>query len=150
MKFESVDKILDFAISQEEKAVELYTDLASRLAPKHMKDIFMAFAEEERGHKAKLLLVKDGEQMLFAEQQVLNLKIGEYLEDVTVTGDLDYQQALVVAMKAEKNAYRMYEGLASTTDDPALKSTLLALAQEEAKHKLRFEIEYDDNILKEN
>ncbi len=150
MNMDSVEKILDFAISQEEKAVELYTDLADRLAPKHMKDIFLAFAEEERGHKAKLLLVKDGEQTLLAEQQVLNLKIGEYLEDVVVTGDLDYQQALVVAMKAEKNAFKMYDGLASTTDDPALKSTLLALAQEEAKHKLRFEIEYDDNILKEN
>jgi hypothetical protein len=27
---------------------------------------------------------------------------------------------------------------------------LLGLAQEEAKHKLRFEIEYDDQILTEN
>ena len=40
--------------------------------------------------------------------------------------------------------------MASATDDPGLKATLLGLAQEEAKHKLRFEIEYDDEILKEN
>ena len=31
-----------------------------------------------------------------------------------------------------------------------LKQTFLGLAQEEAKHKLRFEVEYDDVILAEN
>jgi len=31
-----------------------------------------------------------------------------------------------------------------------LKATLLVLAQEEAKHKLRFEIEYDEHYLTEN
>ncbi len=52
-------------------------------------------------------------------------------------------------MKAEKAAFKLYHTLASTTDDPALKATLLGLAQEEAKHKLRFEIEYDDEFLRE-
>ena len=36
------------------------------------------------------------------------------------------------------------------TDDGNLRETFLALAQEEAKHKLRFELEYDDYVLKEN
>ncbi|MCP4711824.1 MAG: rubrerythrin, partial [Planctomycetes bacterium] len=53
-------------------------------------------------------------------------------------------------MKAEKAAYKLYSNLATAVDDPALKETLLGLAQEEAKHKSRFEIEYDDNILKDN
>ena len=34
--------------------------------------------------------------------------------------------------------------------DEDLRGLLLSLAQEEAKHKLRFEIEYDDRILTEN
>ena len=63
---------------------------------------------------------------------------------------MDYQQALTVAMKAEKAAFRLYSGLATACDNPALKEVLLGLALEEAKHKLRFEIEYDDNVLKEN
>jgi len=53
-------------------------------------------------------------------------------------------------MKAEKAAFILYTDLALATDDPGLKETLLRPAQEEAKHKLRFEIEYDDEILKEN
>ena len=70
--------------------------------------------------------------------------------DVEAKPNLSYQEALTLAMKAEKNAYRMYQGLASSTDDPNLQATFLGLAQEEAKHKLRFEIEYDDHFLKEN
>ena len=150
MNLDSMDKILDFAIGQEEKAVSLYTDLANKASHEHMKETFLGFAEEEKGHKAKLLKIKEGKQMLSAEQRILDLKIGDYLEALKPSGDLDYQDVLIVAMKAEKAAFRMYQDLASATDDPNLKATLLGLAQEEAKHKLRFEIEYDDHVLKEN
>jgi hypothetical protein len=33
------------------------------------------------------------------------------------------------------------------TSDPGLQRVFKGLAQEEAKHKLRFEIEYDDHVL---
>ena len=44
----------------------------------------------------------------------------------------------------------LYSDLAELTTDPAQKGIFLQLAQEEARHKLRFEIEYDDFILQEN
>ena len=50
----------------------------------------------------------------------------------------------------EKSAFRLYSDLAASVDDNQLKLTFLGLAQEEAKHKLRFEVEYDENILAEN
>ncbi|MHC4445014.1 MAG: ferritin-like domain-containing protein [Planctomycetota bacterium] len=150
MKLDTVEQILDFAIANEEQAAKFYTELADKVDQKHMKDVFLGFAEEEKGHKTKLLAIKGGKQVLFAHEQVLDLKIGDYLEDVSLSSDLDYQEALTVAMKAEKAAFRLYQDLASTTDDPALNEMLLGLAQEEAKHKLRFEIEYDDNVFKDN
>lgn len=150
MALDSVDKILNFAIRQEEKAAQFYTELAGKMPHKHMKEALLSFAEEEKGHKAKLLEVKSGKQMLAAEQRVLDLKIGDYLEEITLSSDLGYQEALILAMKAEKAAFKLYSDLASATDDPNVRATLLGLAQEEAKHKLRFEIEYDDEVLKEN
>ena len=150
MALDSVDKILDFAIRQEEKAAQFYTELAEKMPHKHMKEALLGFAKEETGHKTKLLQVKEGKQMLAAEQRVLDLKIGDYLEDAEPSGDVDCQQALILAMKAEKAAFRLYSDLASATDDPTLKAALLGLAQEEAKHKLRFEIEYDDEVLRDN
>ena len=150
MALDSVDKILDFAIRQEEKAAQFYTELAGKMPHKHMKEALLSFAEEEKGHKAKLLQIKSGKQMQAAEEKILDLKIGDYLVDAEPSSDIDYQQALILAMKAEKAAFRMYSDLASAMDDPGLKTALLGLAQEEAKHKLRFEIEYDDEFLKEN
>jgi len=150
MALDSVDKILDFAIRQEEKAAKFYTELAEKMKQTHMKEAFLGFAAEEMGHKAKLLKVKEGEKMMPVEQKVLDLKIGDYLEDVTLSADVDYRDALIVAMKAEKAAFKMYSDLASVTDDTELRAILLGLAQEEAKHKLRFEVEYDNEFLKEN
>jgi len=150
MNFESVDQILDFAIKNEEEAYAFYTNIANRMDRPHMKKIFEEFALEEKGHKTKLLAVKKGNLMVGSEKEVVDLKLGESLVDIELDSSLNYQDALIVAMKAEKAAYKLYNDLASVTDDANLKSTLLNLAQEEAKHKLRFEIEYDEYILTEN
>jgi len=66
------------------------------------------------------------------------------------TPGISYQDALILAMKQEKAAFQLYNALAGSTDNAALRDVLLSLAQEEAKHKLKFEIEYDENILREN
>jgi rubrerythrin len=145
--FGSVDEILDFAIGKEEEAAQLYTRLGRQTEKSWMRQVFEEFADEERGHKAKLQAVKEGKRLLPAAGKVMDLKIADYVMDVEPSSDLDYQDALIFAMKEEKAAFRLYSDLAAATDDEALRATLLALAQEEAKHKLRFEIEYDEHIL---
>jgi rubrerythrin len=148
--FRSVDEILDFAISKEEQAAQLYTGLGRQTEKSWMRQVFEDFAAEERGHKEKLLAIKQGRQLLPAAGKVIDLKIGDYLTDVKPSPSLDYQEALIFAMKEEKAAFRLYSDLAAATDDDALRATLLALAEEEARHKLRFEIEYDEEILTED
>ncbi len=116
----------------------------------YMKKIFEQFAKEEAGHKSKLQAVKEGKLMLKSEQKVMDLKIGDHLESVDLDAKIDYQDALILAMKAEKNAYILYNDLAGATDDENLAAMFFSLAQEEAKHKLRFEVEYDEYVLREN
>lgn len=53
-------------------------------------------------------------------------------------------------MKKEKAAFKLYTGLSNVAPNSTLRDVFLSLAQEEAKHKLRFEIEYDNNVLSEN
>jgi rubrerythrin len=151
MPTDAVNRVLDFAIANEEKASDFYRYLAEQARHEHMKEVFLGFAREEEQHKARLLDVKAGEQQLAPEQKVLDLGLAEQLDDepIDLSGDMDYAQALIIAMKAEKAAYKLYHTLAEATNNPVWKSLLLGLAQEEAKHKLRFEIEYDDHVLKE-
>lgn len=149
-QWKTVDEILDFAIGQEQQAADFYNDLAGRVERAWMKEIFQGFAKEEMGHKKKLMDMKEGKLLIPSQQKILDLKIGDYLVDVEPTGELDYQQALTVAMKKEKKAFKMYTDLAAAVNDDNLRTIFLALAQEEAKHKLRFELEYDDYVMTDN
>lgn len=150
MKFQNVNEILDFAIEKEQDAHDFYMKLADKMQEQQLRQIFLGFATEEMGHKQKLIAAKDGKLMIKSEKKILDLKIGDNLEEVELDADLDYQDALIVAMKAEKTAFKLYSDLADATDNPGMKDMLLSLALEEAKHKLRFEIEYDDHVLTEN
>ena len=150
MEFKSADEIIDFAIKEEEKAQAFYTSLAEKVESRHVKETLLSFAEEERGHKAKLLMVKSGKLKMPPGGKVADLKISDYTVDVEPSEGMTYSQALVAAMKAEKAAFRLYNNLADSAEDPALKNLFLGLAQEEAKHKLRLEIEYDEQVMSEN
>lgn len=149
--FKSVDEILAFAIKDEQRAANLYADLAKRSRNREMRKTFEQFSKEELGHKKKLEKIRTGGQIVVSDTKVQDLKIGDYLVEVSTSrDDLSYQEALIVAMKEEKAAFKLYSDLAARTDDLAARKVLLILAQEEAKHKLRFEIEYDENVLKEH
>lgn len=146
----SIDEILDFAISQEEEAARFYTELAERTERMGMRPLFEDFARQEMGHKAKILAIKEGKIPVPAPEKIMDLKITEYLVDLKPSPDMDFQGALVVAMKREKAAFKMYNDLAAMVEDEAFRTTFLALAQEEAKHKLFLEIKYDEHVLTEN
>ena len=148
--FKSIDDVLDFAIQSEQEAVDFYTNLANESKNQAMCEVFIQFANEEKGHKKRLQNIKREETFEFSDEKVIDLEIGDYLVDVKATNDMSYQDALILAMKKEKSAFKLYLDLAGIAPNSNLKNIFLALAQEEAKHKLRFEIEYDDYILKEN
>ncbi len=148
--FGSVNAILDFAIAREIEASEFYTTLAGRLDAPAMKKAFLDFAKEEQGHRAKLEAVKRGEYSFEAgARQLTGFGLAEYLVSGAPTADMSYADALVLAMKKEKAAFKLYTHLALVAKDDGLRNLFLSLAAEEAKHKLRFEIEYDDHVMKE-
>ena len=148
-EFNSIEEILDFAIAGEIEASKFYTDLAGQMDNPAMREVFEGFAKEELGHKARLEGVRKG-NIQTTPEEVTDLKIADYMVDVEPSPNMDYQSAIILAMKKEKAAFKLYTTLASKMQDPELRNIFLSLAQEEAKHKLRFEIEYDDEIMKEN
>ncbi|MCX8035510.1 MAG: ferritin family protein [Candidatus Sumerlaeia bacterium] len=146
----TIEEILDFAIAKEEEAAQFYTELAAKMANPNVQQMFRDFSREELGHKAKLLAVKQGKLTLARPEKVMDLKIADYVVDQEPQPEFTYQQALILAMKREKASFRLYTDLANQAEDANVRTTFLALAQEEAKHKLRFELEYDQFVLTEN
>ena len=149
-RFKSKDELLDFAIAREEEAVQFYNDLAKTMSSSAKSKVFESFAREEMGHKSKLTSIKEGKYSFPPAKKVEDLKIGDYLVTDEVKENMTYQEALILAMKKEKLAFKLYSDMAEIADSDDLRNVMLSLAQEEAKHKLRFEVEYDEQILGDN
>ena len=140
--FRSVDEVLDFTINSEIEAHNYYMKLSEFVEKPEMSKMLSDIALEECGHKAKLEAVKAGE-IEISEEEISNLGIVDNLEDVIPDAKMSYIDLLVLAIKKEEAARKLYTDLATIAKEQKLRDIFLKLAQEEANHKLRFEIEYD-------
>lgn len=150
-KFNSIDDILDFAIDAEQNAIEFYSGLFNKTDNASMKEAYKEFILEEKSHRDKLQKMKDEEILAnFDNSKVTDMKISDYISKQEPYKGMSYEESLVVAMQKEKAAYKLYSYLAEIAKDTEIKKVFSFLAAEEAKHKLKFEIEYDNNVFKEN
>jgi len=142
-EFDSDEEILELAIAREEDANQFYIVLAAQVKNAEMRKVFEDLAEEELEHKAKLELevIKTGRVVTATEKPELETK-GD-TETVGPEVDMDYKDMLIMAMQKEEASFRLYVDLAGRVINEDAHDTLLALAEEEVKHKLRFETEYD-------
>ena len=150
-KFKSIDEILDYAIKSEQDAVDFYNNLAEKTNNVAVKKIFIQNANEEKGHKIKLQKVKD--EKIFSDEYaegVPDLKISDYTVPKPPSKIDDYADALRLAMHREKGAFKLYTKLSESTSNSDLRKLFSRLAEEEANHKLKFELEYDEFVLKDN
>ncbi len=138
------EDILGFAIAREVEANRFYLALAERVASAEIRKVFGELAEEELEHKAKLELefVKTGR--VLPEGEMVTLPEHEYIVSNTDAAlDMDYKDVLMLGIAKEDAAFRTYVDMVAQVKDEQTREVLLALAQEEVKHKLRFETEYD-------
>lgn len=149
-EFTNINDILDFAIAREQDAVDFYNRLAGNARNNDMRQIFEQFAREEMGHKARLTKFKEEGIISLPKEKVADLKIADYTVLDPERDDMTYEQALVLAMKREKAAFKLYLTLSEKVDKTEHKELFKQLAQEESRHKLRFELEYDEYALREN
>lgn len=149
-EFKNINDILDFAIENEQNSVDFYQKLAKNSKSEEMKSTFEQFSKEEVGHKARLMKIKEEGIYEDDAQITIDLKISDFVVSGDINENMSYEQALVLAMKREKGAFKLYLKLAERAPNADLRNIFLKLANDESKHKLRFEIEYDEFVLREN
>jgi len=150
INFNSIDDVLNFAIAEEQAAIDLYTLLAEKAVNPAVRKTFEDFIQEETRHRDKLTQMKEGKKFTLQPSEVQEMKISDYTLAIKPSPDMTYADALLYAMNKEKAAFKLYTHLAARTKAPELKKIFLLLAQEESNHKLHFEIEYDDHVLNED
>ena len=146
-EFRTTYDVLDFAIQKEEDSAAFYEALAERANRPVMRMVLLEFAAEERAHRDKLMQIRNsGLRMLPTGKELETMGISKHVKSVKVDHNMDMGKALKLAMREEKAAFIMYFKLAELMKDREMRLTLLALAEEEAKHKLRFELEYEEYL----
>jgi rubrerythrin len=147
-EFKSFEEAISFAKEKENAAVNFYESARQVAKNPGSKVMFAEMADEERKHFKLLGEMREQDLKSFPLEKIQDLKISQYTEEVPFSPDLDYRQILIVAMKKEEEAQKLYSDLANMTIDAKLTKLFQVLAQEEAKHKLKLESEYEDNVLR--
>ena len=143
------EKTIDFAIQKEEEAAAFYEFAGRKSDSPASKKMFDELRAEEQKHKKLLEGLRIGHVPQLKIKEILDLKIGNYLVDIELTPDANYQQILVIAIKREEKAQKLYHDLSADCTDDELKKLFQFLAQQESRHKLRLETEYDEHVLVE-
>ena len=152
MRFKDLKEIIHFAIGKEKEAATFYETISEQEPFSGSMEMFKEFAREE--HKHQTLLEK-------FEQGGIDESIGEYklkwipdLKRTDYTIDMDYEKGmsysdiLLIAMKREEKALKLYNDLLEQAQKEDAEKLFKILCQEEAKHKLALETMYDDFMAK--
>jgi rubrerythrin len=78
---------------------------------------------------------------------VEDLRLSDFMVDVQFTPDINYQQALAMAMKKEEKAHAFYAAWKDRCSSENTQKIFEFLAGEELKHKRKIEEIYDSDIL---
>lgn len=143
-------KIIDFAIEREKEAVEFYQNLQKMADFSSKREMLHEFELMEMGHIKTLENLKKEEIEDIKLENIQDLHLSDYLVSAPASEDMSYQNILIIAIKKEEKAYRLYTDLADRQRDEKIKKLFQKLAREEAKHKQHFEKIYDDEILDNN
>jgi rubrerythrin len=152
MKFENLEEILDFAIEKEIEAAEFYTSLSKEESFSGSGKMFDEFAGEERKHQKMLEEFKTkgitaGTQD-YKFKWITDIKRSNYVVDLEYQKGMGYNEILMLAMKREEKALKLYNEFLTKADTEESKKLFKILCQEEAKHKLALETMYDDYMAK--
>ncbi|MFA5423397.1 MAG: ferritin family protein [Phycisphaerae bacterium] len=140
MSEQTKEQIIRFAIRREQEAYKFILAIREVAKFPGIKFLLEDMAKEELEHKEKLELelIKLGEVVPEDDLSQTAYKI-----ESDEIAEMDYADLLVLGMEKEDISFRMYIDLALKAQNAESRETFLAIAEQELRHKIRFEIEYE-------
>lgn len=146
MEFKSIPEILIFSISKEQASVKFYQDLAEKVLNPGTKSLFEVLAQKEQEHVAAMQLEMEKLGCTVnsdAEQADALFRWEERLESEDSAEHLSFVDAMLLAIQKERASFRLYTQIMAIVTDEKLNGVLLELAEEEMRHVLQLEREYE-------
>jgi rubrerythrin len=152
MDFDNLQAVITFAIQKEKEAASFYEENSAIEGMAGKKQMLLEFAAEERKHQKMLedyLSTGVAEKLDgYQFKWIADIKRSDYVEAMEYKPGMAYNELLMLAMKREEAALKLYNMLLDRADDDGAKKLFKMLCQEEAKHKLALETMYDDYMAK--
>lgn len=134
--------IIEFAVNNEVEAYEFYRDAAIKVKDHHLKKTFEELAEEELNHKKFLEdFLKSGAKEIRIDE-TSDYKLAETIDKPKLTVEIQFTDAIALAIKNEEEAMDMYKNLSEISLDDEQKKLFIGLMKMEQMHKTRLEDVY--------
>lgn len=147
--FESVDDILVFAVTMEMMSHQFYIDLSARMDKLAVRELFEGLAAEELLHAKAIEKIREhGIESQFSESVCSD--VSNYVDATETPRDLEYKEAIALAVKKEQAASMFYNSLADACIDNDTSKVFMFLALQEESHQQQLSQEYDRITLSEN
>jgi len=145
LKTEEYKEILSFAVKSEIDANEYYLAIAKKAKDASVIQLFTELAADELNHKKSLeaYLKTDAKPLVFAK--AIDYKISEAVEKPGISADMNFVDAVALAMKNEQEAMDMYNAMADSSQSAEQKQMFEALAVMEKGHKAYLEDIYNNS-----
>jgi len=150
MEFKDVKEVIDFAIEKEHEAAAFYRSAAKQESFSGSRQMLEEFAKEEDKHAKLLNDVKAGtvgkDVSGYKFKWIPDMKRSDYVDDVAYKPGMGYRDLLLLAIKREEKALKLYQEMRTKAEGADAKKVFNILCQEEANHKLKLETMYDDHM----
>ncbi len=144
--------VIDFALERERESQEIYLDYARKTQRIGFRQLLLSMVDMEKEHENKLKELKEGKDQsdLFSDSESVKARLTDFIAQEEFSPDMDYGDFLVLIIKREEEAEKLYEELKSIAVNTEVEELFSWLAEEERKHKAWAQDRYDLEVLKDN
>lgn len=158
--FKSFEEAIAFAVGREIQAADFYEAYAVKSEKLATRTMFKALADEELKHKTLLEGITHEQLSSLTVLKTEDLGLSSIIKDSQFSPDMEYPDALRMAIKKEEEAIQLYSFLTNQTlknesecktaaELNQLKKLFDFLVEQEKRHKNNLEAEYDAVVLKD-
>ena len=139
LKSNDFRSIIDFAVKNEVEAYEFYENATLKVSNEYLKEVFEGLAKEELQHKKFLTEFLASDIEVIKLDEFNDYKVAETIDKPTLSVEMNFTDAIGLAIKNEEEAMQMYNNLSQVCLDEEQKNLFIGLMNMEKMHKSRLE-----------
>jgi len=146
LKFDSIQDIIDFAIEEEQKSIDIFTELSQKSINYKLRMLLEQLIRDEIKHKEQLQNLGQTLPSDFNTELIGDFSYFNDLNKPIISPDNTVSEALTLIIKAEDIMSNFYNKLGNYCTNPEYKKMFFQISEEEKKHKRLYEYEFNELI----